>query len=138
LGDGDERRSLARHLGGDLMLSDALLETARPILEAQVRHPFVRGLGDDTLDDERFKRWIRQDYCYLVEFARVFAWAVAKSDRLESMSWFASALDLTLNTEMELHRREAERLGITREELEREVLWPTTRAYTDFPLAGRT
>ena len=29
-----------------------------------------------------------------------FAWAVAKADRLESMSWYAKVLDLTLNTEM--------------------------------------
>jgi hypothetical protein len=49
--------------------------------------------------------WVRQDYLYLKEFARVFAWAVAKADRLESMAWYASVLDLTLNTEMELHRR---------------------------------
>ncbi|MDQ3982360.1 MAG: thiaminase II, partial [Actinomycetota bacterium] len=114
------------------MLTDALYAAARPIWEAQLGHPFVRGLGDGTLDEERFKRWVRQDYRYLVEFARVFAWAAAKADRLESMSWYASALDLTLNTEMELHRRYAERFGIGRDELEHEPMWPTTRAYTDF------
>jgi thiaminase/transcriptional activator TenA len=114
------------------MLSDALYEAARPIWDAQLAHPFVRGIGDGTLDEEKFKRWVRQDYRYLVEFARVFAWAVAKADRVESMSWYASALDLTLNNEMELHRRYAERFGIRRDELEREPMRPTTRAYTDF------
>jgi thiaminase/transcriptional activator TenA len=114
------------------MLSDALYEAARPIWAAQLAHPFVRGIADGTLGEDKFKRWVRQDYRYLVEFARVFAWAAAKSDRLESMSWYARALDLTLNTEMELHRRYAERFGISREELEREPMWPTTRAYTDF------
>jgi thiaminase (transcriptional activator TenA) len=114
------------------MLSDALYEAGRPIWEAQLAHPFVRGIGDGTLEEEKFKRWVRQDYRYLVEFARVFAWAAAKADRLESMSWYASALDLTLNTEMELHRRYAERFGISRDELEREPMAPTTRAYTDF------
>jgi thiaminase (transcriptional activator TenA) len=114
------------------VLSDALYEAARPIWEAQLAHPFVRGIGDGTLEEEKFKRWVRQDYRYLTEFARVFAWAAAKADRLESMSWYARALDLTLNTEMELHRRYAERFGISRAELEREPMWPTTRAYTDF------
>ena len=114
------------------MLSDALYEAARPIWDAQLAHPFVRGIGDGTLDEEKFKRWVLQDYRYLVEFARVFAWAAAKADRLESMSWYARALDLTLNTEMELHRRYAERFGIRRDELEREPMSPTTRAYTDF------
>jgi thiaminase (transcriptional activator TenA) len=114
------------------MLSDALYEAARPLWDAQLAHPFVCGIGDGTLEEERFKRWVRQDYRYLVEFARVFAWAAAKADRLESMSWYARALDLTLNTEMELHRRYAGRFAISRDELEREPTWPTTRAYTDF------
>jgi thiaminase/transcriptional activator TenA len=114
------------------MLSDALYEAARPIWQAQLAHPFVRGIGEGTLDEERFKRWVRQDYRYLEELARIFAWAAAKADRLESMSWYARALDLTLNTEMDLHRRYAERFGISRDQLAREPMWPTTRAYTDF------
>lgn len=112
--------------------TDDLFEAARPIWEAQLAHPFVRGIADGTLPEERFKNWVRQDYRYLVDFARVFAWAAAKADRLESMSWYASALDLTLNTEMALHRDYAARFGIGAEELERVPAWPTTRAYTDF------
>jgi thiaminase/transcriptional activator TenA len=114
------------------MLSDDLFAAAQPLWEAQLAHPFVRGIADGTLDEERFKRWLRQDYRYLVEFARVLAWATAKADRLESMSWYAGALDRTLNREMELHRRYAERFGIGADQLEREPMWPTTRAYTDF------
>ena len=106
------------------MLTDALYEVARPSWEAQLAHPFVRGIGDGTLDEERFKRWVRQDYRYLEQFARVFAWAAAKADRLESMRWYARVLDLTLNSEMELHRGYASRFGISRDELEREPMWP--------------
>ena len=97
-----------------------------------MEHPFVRQLGDGSLDVERFKRWVLQDYRYLEEFARIFAWAVAKADRLESMGWYAKVLDLTLNSEMALHRTYAERFGITEAELEATPMWPTTRAYTDF------
>ncbi len=112
--------------------TDELYEAARRIWEAQVHHPFVRGIGDGSLDPTIFERWVRQDYLYLVEFSRVFAWAAAKADRPESMSWYAAALHLTLNTEMSLHREYAARFGITRDELEAEPMWPTTRAYTDF------
>jgi thiaminase/transcriptional activator TenA len=113
-------------------LTDALFAVAEPIWASQLRHPFVRQLGDGTLEEDLFKRWVLQDYRYLKEFARVFAWAVAKADSLDSMSWYASVLDLTLNTEMGLHRRYAERFGLTSAELEAEPMWPTTRAYTDF------
>jgi len=115
-----------------MALSDELYDAAKSIWDAQLEHPFVRGIGDGTLDEDRFRRWVLQDYRYLIEFARVFAWATAKADCLASMSWYASVLDLTLNTEMALHREYAARFGLTDTDLESEPMWPTTRAYTDF------
>lgn len=112
--------------------TDALYRAAQPLWEAQLQHPFVMGIGDGTLEEARFKRWVLQDYGYLKDFARIFAWAVAKADRLASMGWYARVLDLTLNGEMELHRAYAARFGISEAELEAEPMWPTTRAYTDF------
>ncbi len=115
-----------------MTLTEDLFQAAKPIWDAQLGHPFVRGLGDGSLEEDRFKRWVLQDYLYLKEFARIFAWAVAKAAELDSMSWYAGVLDLTLNTEMELHRQYAARFGLTPEALEAESMWPTTRAYTDF------
>ncbi len=115
-----------------MAFSDELYAAARPIWEAQVRHPFVAGIGDGSLDEDVFKRWVLQDYRYLKEFARVFAWAVAKAERLESMGWYAAVLNLTLNTEMELHRSYAARFDLEPADLEAAEMWPTTRAYTDF------
>jgi len=113
-------------------LSEDLYQAAKPIWDAQLAHPFVRGLGDGSLEVERFERWVLQDYRYLKEFARVFAWAVVKADALDSMGWYAKALDLTLNTEMSLHRAYAAKFGISAQQLEAAPMWPTTRAYTDF------
>ena len=115
-----------------MAFTDELYEAARDVWDAQAAHPFVRGISDGTLDPAVFERWVRQDYLYLTEFSRVFAWAAARSDRLESMGWDAAALHLTLNTEMELHREYAARFGIGVADLEQETMWPTTRAYTDF------
>lgn len=115
-----------------MAFTDQLYEAAKPVWDRQLEHPFVRGIGDGTLDVNVFERWVRQDYRYLKEFARIFAWAVAKADRLESMGWYASVLNLTLNTEMGLHRKYAARFGLTPEDLEATPVWPTTRAYTDF------
>jgi thiaminase (transcriptional activator TenA) len=117
--------------GGE-RFTDALYRAAQPLWEAQLRHPFVMGIGDGTLEEARFRRWVLQDYGYLKDFARIFAWAVARADRLESMGWYARVLDMTLNGEMELHRAYAARFGISPAELEAESMWPTTRAYTDF------
>ncbi len=111
---------------------DELFDAVAPIWQAQIEHPFVVGIGDGTLAPETFERWVVQDYLYLKEFSRIFAWGAAKANGLEEMQFFASALDLTLNTEMELHRSYAERFELSAEELEGAQMWPTTRAYTDF------
>lgn len=115
-----------------MAFTDELYAAAKPLWDAQLEHPFVKGIADGSLDEERFKRWVLQDYRYLIEFSRIFAWAAAKSDRLESMSWYAAVLNLTLNTEMELHRTYAARFGLAPQDLEAEAMWPTNRAYTDF------
>jgi len=119
-----------------LSFADELRLAALPIWEDWHSHPFVRGIGDGTLAVEKFQHWLRQDYVYLKEYARVFALATAKARDLATMSMFARLLDGTLNSEMELHRRYAAQFGITGEELEHEPKSPTTQAYTDFLLAA--
>ena len=114
--------------------SDHLRTLAEPIWEAQHGHPFVRGIGDGTLDLERFTHWVRQDYLFLIEYCRLFGLAAARAPDLETLGRFADLLQATARTEMDLHRAYAREFGISEGELEREMMGPTTRAYTDFLL----
>jgi thiaminase/transcriptional activator TenA len=114
--------------------TDRLRRAAAPIWDAQLSHPFVRGIADATLPLDRFQFWLRQDYVFLIEYARVVALASARSPDLRSMTRFAGLLHQTLNTEMSLHRAYAAEFGISLAELEQETPAPTTRAYTDFLL----
>lgn len=112
----------------------ALRARAEPIWRAQHEHPFVRGIGDGSLDLERFKHWVRQDYRFLIEYCRLFGLAAARAPDLETLARFADLLQATARTEMDLHRAYAREFGIAEAELEREPMAPTTRAYTDFLL----
>ncbi len=113
-------------------LTDALRALAEPIWRAQHEHPFVRGIGDGSLDLERFTHWVRQDYRFLIEYSRLFGLAAARAPDLDTLGRFADLLQATARTEMDLHRAYAREFGITEAELEREPMAPTTRAYTDF------
>ncbi|MFQ5876198.1 MAG: thiaminase II [Acidobacteriota bacterium] len=113
-------------------LSVRLRERAAPIWEREQAHPFVRGLGDGTLEPDRFRVWLRQDYLFLIEYARVLAMAAARAEDLETQARFSDLLQATLRTEMDLHRRYARRFGISEADLERTAPAPTTQAYTDF------
>ncbi len=108
---------------------------AAPIWEAEQAHPFVRGIGDGSLDVECFKYYVAQDYVYLVEFVRVLALAAAKATDLESMEQFTNLQHATLTIEMALHRGYCERFGISAAQLEATRPSPTTHAYTRHLLA---
>jgi thiaminase/transcriptional activator TenA len=114
--------------------SDELRREADPVWDAQFEHPFNRGIADGTLDPERFRHFIRQDYVFLIEYARVLSLASARAPRLEWQERFARLAVETLETEMELHRVYAAEWGISVAELEAEPAAPTTRGYVDFLL----
>jgi thiaminase/transcriptional activator TenA len=109
-----------------------LRRLADRVWQAQLEHPFVRGIGDGTLDIERFRFWLRQDYRFLIEYCRLFALAAARSPDLETLTHFADMLHATAGVEMRMHRSFAAEFGISEEDLEAEPMAPATQAYTDF------
>lgn len=117
-----------------MSFSQELRAAADPIWQAQHDHAFVRGIGEGTVDLERFKRWVRQDYLFLVEYCRLFGLAAARAPDLPTLVGFADLLRSTAVTEMDLHRSYAAQFGMDAGELEAEEMAPTTRAYTDFLL----
>ena len=112
--------------------SQRLRDLADPIWRAQHDHPLVRGIGDGTLDPAVFALWLRQDYLFLVEYARVFAFAAARAPDLATMRRLATLLTETLETELDLHRSYVAEFGVAEADLAAETMLPTTRAYTDF------
>jgi len=115
-------------------VSERVRRLADPVWQAQYNHPFVKGIGDGTLDLETFGHWLRQDYVYLIDYGRVFAYIAGRSPDLATMQVFAKLLHETLNTEMALHRSYVEEFGITVQDLENTRKAPTTQGYTDFLL----
>jgi thiaminase/transcriptional activator TenA len=112
--------------------TDELRMAAAPIWEAQHAHPFVRGIADGSLDPARFAFFIRQDWLFLGEYARLLALGAARAPDLATMRRFAELTRAVLVDEMALHRAEAAAWGVSEAELEDERPAPTTRAYTDF------
>jgi thiaminase (transcriptional activator TenA) len=100
--------------------------------EACCSHPFVQAIGRGDLDETAFRRFLVQDYLFLIDYARVLAYASAKAPDLDAQTWFARLLDATLGTEMELHRKMCAEWGIDAAELEDAEPLPTTVAYTSF------
>lgn len=116
------------------LLSDRLFTAVEPIWNAYLQHPFVRGIADGSLDPEKFKHYLRQDYVYLVEYCKIFAIGAAKSPDLETMGLFSSLLHGTLHMEMDLHRAYAAEFGISPEALEQTQAGAAMTGYTSYML----
>lgn len=116
------------------LFTGRLWKRVEPIWQSYLEHPFVKGLGEGWLDQEKFKHWLKQDYVYLIEYSRLFALGSAKAHDLKTMTTFAKLLHGTLDMEMDLHRQYASKFGITAEELEVTEAGATTTAYTSYML----
>lgn len=114
--------------------TDRVFNRIEPLWDAYLEHPFVKGIGEGTLDEEKFKHYLKQDYIYLIEYSRIFAIGASKSKSLQSMTMFANLLHGTMNYEMDLHREYADKFGISNEELENTEPSATMTAYTSYML----
>ena len=117
-----------------MSLAAELRAGSADVWEAQHAHPFVCGIGDGTLDEARFRFYVRQDYRFLVDYGRLLALGTARAPRVAEMRRFAALAQSVLETEMALHVGFAERWGIAAEALETEPEAPATAAYANFLL----
>src|SRR5690606_39445315 len=67
-----------------MLFSDRLFKTVEPVWNSYLEHPFVKGIGEGTLDKEKFIHYMKQDYVYLIEYSRVFAIGSTKANDLRS------------------------------------------------------
>ncbi|MDO5498392.1 MAG: TenA family protein [Propionibacteriaceae bacterium] len=85
------------------MFTEHAWADVRPILEAIETHPFVTGLGDGSLDRDKFLYYMAQDALYLADYGRVLALAGAQAPTVEELQFWADSATATAVTERELH-----------------------------------
>lgn len=70
---------------------------------AYTEHPFVARLAEGELPEACFRHYLGQDYLFLIHFARAYALAAYKSDRLEDIRQAAGGMKAILDFEIDLH-----------------------------------
>ncbi len=113
-----------------MSFSQLLRKEVNSIWEASFHHPFVKKLGEGSLDLECFRYYVLQDSYYLSHFARVQALGAAKANDLETTNLMAQHAQGTYKAELALHRNFSEKLGISIEEKNTFEPAPTAYAYT--------
>ena len=83
-----------------MKFSEKLYERVKEIWQSYYNHPFVKEIGDGTLEVDKFKYYMIQDYLYLLDYAKVYALGVVKADTEEVMRGFSSMVNGILNGEI--------------------------------------
>lgn len=112
---------------------ERLLDATKDIWKKYNEHPFVLGIQDGTLDKEKFRYYIVQDYLYLEDYAKTFAVGVAKAKNLKIANLFAKYINV-MNGELDIHNGYLAKLGVTQEEIESTPRALDNLSYTSYML----
>ena len=117
-----------------MTVTKRLLACTEALWDAYLEHPFVRGLADGSLDEEKFRYYMVQDYVYLIDYAKVFALGVAKARDMDTMRLFAAYVHQILDGEMDIHKGYMKRLGIALKDAESQKSALDNLSYTAYML----
>lgn len=112
----------------------ALWRARAPQWQAYTHHAFVEGLRTGDLPRARFLNYLRQDYVFLIHFARAWALAAAKADTLAEMQAASATVQALVHVEMPLHVQICAAAGIDAAMLEATEEAPANLAYTRYVL----
>ncbi|MBY6071156.1 thiaminase II [Marinobacter salsuginis] len=102
--------------------------------QAYIEHSFVKQLGHGVLAPEAFQHYLKQDYLFLIQFARAFALAAYKSPTLSDLRQAKEGLQAILDVELDLHVNYCKEWGISEQELAELPEARATLAYTRYVL----
>ncbi|HVV59665.1 MAG TPA: TenA family protein [Gaiellaceae bacterium] len=106
-----------------------LLAHAEPEIRKQLGHPFVRGLADGTLSEERFAFFLAQDFAFLADYGRALRRAAELAPQPDWRRRLTEIAAGAAADELELHRGWAAEHGLDLAAVEPSA---TTRAYGGF------
>jgi thiaminase (transcriptional activator TenA) len=119
---------------GGRVLFPRLVEASAEAWRAFTRHQFVLLLASGELSEPSFRRYLVQDYLFLIHFARAWGLAIYKSDALAEMRRAQRLVTATLDVEIGLHVEYCRGWGLSEAAMAAEPETPETIAYTRFVL----
>ena len=86
-----------------MKITDYFYQETLPLWEKYLDHPFIKEMGEGTLDRDKFRHYLIQDYLYLIDYAKVYSMGLIKSDNIEDIKFFNESLNGILEDESATH-----------------------------------
>ena len=115
-----------------MSLYDTLLDANQDDWQTYIQHAFVRQIGEGSLDAASFEHYLKQDYVFLIHFARAFGLAVFKSTTIEEIEQAKASLSGIVDVELDLHVEFCARWGLSKADLSATVESTSNMAYTRY------
>lgn len=115
-----------------MLLSDYLFNESKKIWEEYLKHPFIVEMGEGTLDKEKFRDYLVQDYLYLLDYAKVYAMGLIKSDKVKHMKFFKDSINGIMEDESATHIAYLKDLGEDIQTLQKHNIKLENENYTNF------
>lgn len=112
-----------------MSLSDKLRRRYAADFSAALNHPYALGLGDGSLSRERFIRWLRQDWLYLLDYVEALEAAARLCDDSEARAMWAELAKFTRRAELDHHQALSAEFGLSLEQLNSTRPYPSTTDY---------
>lgn len=114
------------------MNTNDLIDGCQRDWDGYIKHSFVEQLGAGTLPLAAFEHYLKQDYLYLIHYARAFALAVFKSENPAQMRASMPSLTALVEHELTLHIDYCKAWGLSEADLQQLPEGVATVAYTRY------
>ncbi|MDX5594825.1 TenA family protein [Pseudovibrio sp. SPO723] len=92
------------------------------------QHPFTIAVGNGTVSDDAYRRYLIEDYAFVVDLASALGYLVAKAPTMEAKGVLSAFLAQLTSAENDYFLRSFEALGLSKETYENAVANDTTRS----------
>jgi len=117
-----------------MKFTESLWVSIGDIYDKILKHPFIRGLTDGSLDEEAFRFYVIQDALYLKDYARGLALMGAKAPLDEWFMMFVEHARDAIVVERTLHESFFKDWQLTDEDVYSTPMAPTNLLYTSYLL----
>ncbi|HEB9339427.1 TPA: thiaminase II [Campylobacter coli] len=116
------------------MLFSRLIEANSQIWDEYLHHEFVKKLENGSLKEENFLFYLKQDYIYLIHYAKCYARLALNAKNAEELRFTMKFQNYIIEGEIELHKSIL-KLGIDADKLNVKDESLTNIAYTRYMLS---
>ncbi|WP_269585225.1 TenA family protein [Roseibium sp. Sym1] len=132
--DGSFRDFLAADPGA--RFTDWLAARAEPYWSDAANHVFTQAIGDGSVPEEAYARYLIEDYTFITDLASTIGFLVAKAPAMRSKSRLSGFLALLTSEENDYFLRSFKALGVDPEVYEAAAQGPVTRAFAELLLTA--